>query len=32
MRGIELDTEITADHAIHLKLPNEVRHDDRLRR
>ena len=25
MRAIELDAEITADHAIHLKLPNEVR-------
>jgi hypothetical protein len=25
MKAIELDAEITADHAIHLKLPNEVR-------
>jgi hypothetical protein len=25
MKAIELETEITADHAIHLKLPNQVR-------
>jgi hypothetical protein len=25
MKAIELEAEITADHAIHLKLPNEVR-------
>ena len=25
MKAIELDAEITADHAIHLKLPAEVR-------
>ena len=25
MKAIELDAEITADHAIHLKLPKEVR-------
>ncbi len=25
MKAIELDAEVTADHAIHLKLPNEVR-------
>jgi hypothetical protein len=25
MKAIELEAEITADHAIHLKLPHEVR-------